>query len=64
MNNYKTLREELQQISPSFFEEIEDLKFALQQSAQLNKQYETVLRLTCSQFGLPYPHPERLLNTT
>jgi len=48
----------------SFFEEIEDLKFALQQSARLNKEYETVLRRTCSQFGVPYPHPERLLNTS
>lgn len=64
MNSYKTLRQELLQINPSFFEEIEDLKFALQQSARLNKEYETVLRRTCSQFGVPYPHPERLLNTS
>jgi len=49
----------------SFFDEIEDLKFALQQSALLNKQYEAVLRRTCAQFGVPYPCPERLvLNTT
>jgi len=46
-----------------FFEEIEDLKYALQQSAQLNKEYEKALRRICLQFGLPYPHPERQINS-
>jgi len=48
----------------SFFEEIEDLKFALQQSTLLNKEYENVLRQMCAQFGLPYPHPERVLDAS
>ncbi|WAR03997.1 hypothetical protein MAR_010555 [Mya arenaria] len=41
-----------------FFEEIEDIKFALQQSAKLNKVYEKTLRKLCMQFGVPYPNPE------
>ena len=42
-----------------FFEEIEDIKFALQQSARLNKEYEQTLRKMCTKFGIPYPHPEK-----
>lgn len=45
-----------------FFEEIEDLKFALQQSALLNKEYEKVLRQMCQRFGIPYPNPEHILS--
>ncbi len=42
-----------------FFDEIEDIKFALKQSAKLNKEYERSLRKVCQQFGVPYPHPEK-----
>ena len=38
-----------------FFEEVEDLKYALQQSARLNSAYEKALRKLCSQFGVPLP---------
>jgi hypothetical protein len=44
-----------------FFEEVEDIKFALQQSAKLNKEYERCLKQMCKQLGIPYPHPERTL---
>lgn len=47
-----------------FFDEVEDLKFALQQSARLNKEYEKTLRKLCQQFGVPYPHPEQILDTS
>ena len=40
-----------------FFEEVEDMKYALQQSARLNKEYEKLLKRLCKQFGLPYPMP-------
>ena len=40
-----------------FFEEIEDLKFALKQSNLLNKEYEKSLRKMCVQFGIPYSEP-------
>lgn len=38
-----------------FFEEIEDLKYALQQSAKLNTAYEAALKKLCQQFGIPLP---------
>ncbi|XP_022084063.1 centrosomal protein of 290 kDa-like [Acanthaster planci] len=51
----KRLKKELQGLDEGFFDEIEDLKYALQQSAKLNKEYEKALRRTCKQFGVPYP---------
>ncbi|XP_038069731.1 centrosomal protein of 290 kDa-like [Patiria miniata] len=51
----KRLKRELQGLDEGFFDEIEDLKYALQQSAKLNKEYEKALRRTCKQFGVPYP---------
>lgn len=48
------LRDELKGLDDSFFEEIEDLKYALKQSAKLNTEYEKALRRICKQFGLDY----------
>ncbi|ELT96192.1 hypothetical protein CAPTEDRAFT_185988 [Capitella teleta] len=42
-----------------FFEEVEDIKFALQQSTKLNEEYEKCLKKICCRFGVPCPHPER-----
>ena len=42
-------------IVQGFFEEIEDLKYALQQAARLNTAYEKALKKLCSQSGMPYP---------
>lgn len=38
-----------------FFEEIEDLKYALQQAARLNSAYEKALKQLCSQCGVAFP---------
>ncbi|XP_013381384.1 centrosomal protein of 290 kDa [Lingula anatina] len=57
------LTEELKGLDHSFFEEIEDLKYTLQESTKLNKQYEKSLRTLCSRFGVPYPHPEKRCKT-
>lgn len=43
-----------------FFEEIEDLKYALVCSAKLNDEYEKSLRKLCSQFGVPFVAPCRV----
>lgn len=48
------LKGELKGIDGKFFEEIEDMKYALQQSAKLNVEYEKALRRLCKQFGLNY----------
>lgn len=58
----KRLRQELKGLDKGFFDEIEDLKFALQQSAKLNREYEKTLKHQCVQFGVPFPHPERVLD--
>ena len=37
-----------------FFDEVEDLKFALHKSSKLNTEYEATLQRLCQQFGLSY----------
>ncbi|XP_074646591.1 uncharacterized protein LOC141902658 [Tubulanus polymorphus] len=51
-------RKELTGLDKGFFDEIKDLKYGLQQSAKLNREYEKTLYRLCKQFGVPYPHPE------
>ncbi|KAH3894093.1 centrosomal protein of 290 kDa-like isoform X2 [Dreissena polymorpha] len=58
------LKQELSGLDHGFFEEIEDIKFALQQSAKLNSVYEKTLRKMCMQFGVPYPNPEKAIKMT
>lgn len=48
------LKTELKGLDATFFDEIEDMKYALQQSAKLNTEYERALRRLCKQFGLNY----------
>lgn len=61
----KKLRHELKGLDKGFFDEVEDLKYALQQSTKLNKDYDTMLHKLCHQFGVPYPpHPQRILDTS
>ncbi|XP_006811634.1 centrosomal protein of 290 kDa-like [Saccoglossus kowalevskii] len=58
----KKLKKELQGLDKGFFDEVEDLKYALQQSAQLNQKYEKTLRSMCNRFGVPFPfalNPQR-----
>lgn len=38
----------------SFFDELEDMKYALQQSTKLNHEYENILKRLCKQNGLNY----------
>jgi len=51
----KKFKGELKMLDKGFFEELEDLKYALQQSARLNSAYEKALRQLCSQTGVPFP---------
>ncbi|XP_072324491.1 uncharacterized protein [Scyliorhinus torazame] len=54
------LKNELFGLDKGFFEEIEDLKYALQESAKLNNEYEKCLRKICEKYGLAFPqvlHP-------
>ncbi|XP_039610685.1 centrosomal protein of 290 kDa-like [Polypterus senegalus] len=49
------LKMELALLDKDFFEEIEDLKFALQESAQLNQKYEKYIKQISLRYGLPVP---------
>lgn len=53
-NENTKLKGELKGIDESFFDEIEDMKYALQQSAKLNTEYERALRRLCKQYGMNY----------
>ncbi|XP_064642647.1 centrosomal protein of 290 kDa-like [Lineus longissimus] len=57
----KRLKKELKGLDKGFFDEVEDLKYGLQQSAKLNQEYEKSLKKICSQFGVPFPHPQTVL---
>ncbi|XP_030045968.1 uncharacterized protein LOC115460315 isoform X2 [Microcaecilia unicolor] len=49
----RMLLKELAGLDKEFFDEIEDLKFALQESVKLNNQYEKCLNQISTKFGLP-----------
>ncbi|XP_033755389.1 centrosomal protein of 290 kDa-like [Pecten maximus] len=55
----KKLKEELKGLDLGFFEEIEDIKFAFQQSAKLNVEYEKTIKKLCKQLRVAYPYPEQ-----
>jgi len=54
LSENKKLKDELKGLDNSFFEEIEDMKYALQQSSKLNVQYEQMIKKLCKQYGVSY----------
>ncbi|XP_040405918.1 centrosomal protein of 290 kDa-like isoform X3 [Cygnus olor] len=50
----RTLKNELAGLDKDFFEEIEDLKHAVQESVKLNNQYEKCLKQITVMYGLPF----------
>merc|ERR1719397_1088238 len=48
------LKAELKGIDATFFDELEDMKYALQQSAKLNTGYERALKRVCKRFGINF----------
>ncbi|KAL5247014.1 hypothetical protein ACHWQZ_G019025 [Mnemiopsis leidyi] len=57
---HERLKSEMRGIDKNFFDEIEDLKYALQESAKLNKIYEKTLQSVCRKSKVDYQ--EALLN--
>ncbi|PAA80368.1 hypothetical protein BOX15_Mlig014148g2 [Macrostomum lignano] len=47
------LRSELRGLDSDFFNEIEDIKFALDQAVRLNQRYEKCFQHLCSKYGIP-----------
>lgn len=52
---FDELREKLSVFDREFFDEINDLKFALQQSIHLNREYEKTIEVLSKQLGIDYP---------
>ncbi|XP_040442193.1 centrosomal protein of 290 kDa-like [Falco naumanni] len=50
----RALKNELAGLDKDFFEEIEDLKHAVQESVKLNNQYEKCLKQISVMYGLPF----------
>ncbi|XP_064006317.1 centrosomal protein of 290 kDa-like isoform X2 [Pogoniulus pusillus] len=50
----RALKKELAGLDKDFFEEIEDLKHAVQESLKLNYQYEKCLKQITAMYGLPF----------
>ncbi|XP_043395827.1 centrosomal protein of 290 kDa-like isoform X3 [Chelonia mydas] len=50
-------RNELPGLDKEFFDEVEDLKYALQESIKLNNQYEKCLKHISSTYGLAFATP-------
>eukprot|EP00111_Clytia_hemisphaerica_P024719 TCONS_00072855-protein len=56
MKENSRLKEELHGLDAGFFEELEDMKYALHQSNRLNHQYERTLKKLCKQTGMNFKH--------
>ncbi|XP_065486247.1 centrosomal protein of 290 kDa-like isoform X2 [Caloenas nicobarica] len=50
----RALKNELAGLDKDFFEEVEDLKHAVQESVKLNNQYEKCLKQISAMYGLPF----------
>ncbi|NWX24770.1 CE290 protein, partial [Aegotheles bennettii] len=50
----RALKNELAGLDKDFFEEVEDLKHAVQESVKLNNQYEQCLKQISVMYGLPF----------
>ncbi|NXG47940.1 CE290 protein, partial [Psilopogon haemacephalus] len=50
----RALKKELAGLDKDFFEEVEDLKHAVQESVKLNNQYEKCLKQITAMYGLPF----------
>lgn len=55
---YQRMRREIGALDENFFEEIEDLKFALQQANNLNREYEKTVQMLSTRLGIAYPRVE------
>ncbi|CAF2744137.1 unnamed protein product [Rotaria sp. Silwood2] len=52
---YERMKKELDALDENFFDEIEDIKFALQQANNLNREYEKTVKMLSDRLGIPYP---------
>jgi predicted nucleic acid-binding Zn-ribbon protein len=52
---YESMRQKMSVFDDGFFEEVNDLKFALQQATSLSREYEKTIQMLSAQLGITYP---------
>jgi len=52
---YERMKKEVSVLDENFFEELEDLKYALQQANNLNREYEKTVQMLSARLGISYP---------
>ena len=52
---YEEMRRKMSVLDDDFFEEVHDLKFALQQATSLSQEYEKTIQMLCVRLGISYP---------
>ncbi|CAF3282329.1 unnamed protein product [Rotaria socialis] len=52
---YERMKKEISALDENFFNDIEDIKFALQQANKLNREYEKTVQMLSNRLGIPYP---------
>ena len=52
---YERMRREMSVLDENFFNEIEDLKYALHQANQLNREYEKTVQMLGDRLGISHP---------
>jgi chromosome segregation ATPase len=52
---YENMRQRMSVLDDGFFEEVNDLKFALQQATSLGREYEKTIQMLSARVGITYP---------
>jgi hypothetical protein len=52
---YEGMRQKMSVLDDGFFEEVNDLKFALQQATNLSQEYEKTIQMLSARLGITYP---------
>ena len=54
-DRYENMRQRMSVLDDGFFDEVNDLKFALQQATHLSQEYEKTIQMLSAQLGITYP---------
>ncbi|UJR23001.1 hypothetical protein I4U23_026027 [Adineta vaga] len=52
---YERMRQKMNVFDDGFFEEVNELKFAVQQAVHLSREYEKTIQMLSAQLGITYP---------
>lgn len=54
-SRFDQMRKKMSVLDDGFFEEVDDLKFAVQQATHLNNEYEKTIQMLSARLGIVYP---------